>query len=380
MKLVVLGGYGNVGSGVVKLLAPDPQVERITIVGRNEEKGRKILSILGDNPKVDFARLDVEDRTSLVSLLAGGYDMVMNVTLSRYHLPVLQAALEAGVHFMSLGSFRPPQREFDGPFRDKGLIAILGMGSCPGMSNLMAAHGIARLDQAEEVHIRVGTKRHEVYKGFHMTPSGLVGEFIDKPLMYIDGEYRELPALSGKEWYSFPEPFGGKTEGFFALHPEIFALPVSFPQLRTVTYRVGFPQEVLDIVDVLMSIGLASREPVSLKGVEISPLEYLDAACGGFDPLNGYIEETKALQVEIRGRKGGQPRSYLYTYFGSSVKAMRMIASSYWVSVPAVVALKEYLNKYSERTGAYTPEQLFDPEPIMREVERQGLIIQEEER
>jgi saccharopine dehydrogenase-like NADP-dependent oxidoreductase len=292
----------------------------------------------------------------------------------------MQAALEAGVHFMSLGSFRPPQLAYRQQFIDNGLIAILGMGSCPGMSNLMAAHGIRKLDEAQEVHIRVGTKRHEVFKGFHMTPSGLVAEFIDKPLMYIDGEYRELPALSGKEWYSFPEPFGDKTEGFFARHPEVFALPVSFPQLKTVTYRVGFPQEVLEIIDVLKNIGLASREPVKIKGVEISPLDFLNAACGGFDPLNSYIEETKALQVEVKGLKDKKACSYIYTLFGSSVKEKRMIGSSYWVSVPAVVALKEYLSRYSTKSGAYTPEQLFEPDTIMEEVRKQGIIIIEEER
>lgn len=378
MRIIILGGYGNVGSGVVKLLSPDPLFEKVTIVGRNPAKGKKMLSILGNNPKVDFKCLDIEDEPALVALLRD-YDLVMNVSLSQYHLPVLQAALEAGIHFMSLGSFRPPQLEFHQRFMDKGLTAILGMGSCPGMSNLMAAHGIGKLDEAHEVHIRVGTKRHEVYKGFHMTPSGLIGEFIDKPLMYIDGEYCELPALSGKEWYSFPEPFGGKTEGFFALHPEIFALPVSYPQLKTVTYRVGFPDEVLQIVDVLMSIGLASSETVRIKGVEISPLDFLNAACGGFDPLNSYIEETKALQVEVKGLKDKKDCTRVYTLFGSSVKEKRMIGSSYWVSVPAVVALKEFLDKYRQKSGAYTPEQLFDPDPIMQQVQNQGLIILEEE-
>jgi saccharopine dehydrogenase-like NADP-dependent oxidoreductase len=379
MKIVVLGGYGNVGSGVVKLLTRDPLFERITIVGRNPAKGEKILEIVGNDPKVGFECLDIEQGERLAGLLSG-YDMVMNVSMSKYHIPVLEAAEKAGVHFMSLGSFRPPQLEFDQGFKDKGLIAILGMGSCPGMSNLMAAHGIRRLDEAEEVHIRVGTKRHEVYKGFHMTPSGLVSEFIDKPLMYIDGEYKELPALSGREWYSFPEPFGGKTEGFFALHPEIFALPVSYPQLKTVTYRVGFPDEVWQIIDVLQSIGLARKDPIRVKGVDISPLEYLDAASGGFDPLGMYIEETKALQVEVRGKKDGKARSYVYTLLGSSNKKKKMIGSSFWVSVPAVIALKEYLDTYRDRTGTFTPERLFDPGPIMNKVREQGILIEEEER
>ena len=65
---------------------------------------------------------------------------------------------------------------------------------------------------------------------------------------------------------------------------------------------------------------------------------------------------------------------------GSSNKEKRMIASSYWVSVPAVVALKEYMSEHKGRTGAYTPEGLFDPNTIMAKVREQGIIIIEEER
>ena len=114
-----------------------------------------------------------------------------------------------------------------------------------------------------------------------MAPSRLVGEFIVKPQMYIDGEYRELPALSGKEWYSFPEPFGDKTEGFFALHSEIFALSASYPQLRTVTYRVGFPKEVWEIVNVLMSIGNAGFVYLSIYSMSFSFVHSLTLSCSG---------------------------------------------------------------------------------------------------
>src|SRR5206468_2482054 len=66
----------------------------------------------------------------------------VNTAAYRVNIEAMRAALSAGAHYVDLGGLFHVTREqlaLDGEFRAAGLVAVLGMGSTPGKTNVMAA-------------------------------------------------------------------------------------------------------------------------------------------------------------------------------------------------------------------------------------------------
>src|SRR5205814_7319307 len=72
----------------------------------------------------------------------------------RLNLPVMEAALAAGCHYADLGGlFHTTRRQLElgDRFRDAGLAAVLGIGSAPGLTNVLARAGADALDDVTSI-------------------------------------------------------------------------------------------------------------------------------------------------------------------------------------------------------------------------------------
>ena len=377
MKMVIAGGYGNVGRAIAMNLLKQGDVSGIIIAGRHPEKGEELLRSLGD-PRASFVSLDVGREKEMLSLL-DGVDVLVNATSHEQNLHLMNCALRAGTHYLDLGGMfhiTKRQLDLDGRFREAGLTAVLCMGACPGLSNVLAARGAERLDQTQEVHIRVGSRRGTDFEGFNLSPRTLLDEFTKSPVIYANGQYEELPPLSGWGKHLLPQPVG-EVEGFYALHSEVLTVPMSIPGVRKVTYWVAFPPAVMGMMKTLISLGLTSQEPITIKGVDLSPREFLHRVFGTIRTVSGYVQEFKALEVEVRGTKAGRPTATRFDVVVESNPAWKQTASAYWTAIPASIAvLMLGRGKIAER-GVLAPDKAVSPKEFLAEVERMGVAIQE---
>ena len=77
--------------------------------------------------------------------------MLVNSASYRVNLDAMRACLEAGCHYIDLGGLywlTGQQLELHDEFERAGLLALLGMGSSPGKTNVMARQGGARARHA----------------------------------------------------------------------------------------------------------------------------------------------------------------------------------------------------------------------------------------
>src|SRR3970282_1113215 len=93
-----------------------------------------------------------------------GSEVVVNTTLPKYNLTIMQAALEAGANSLDVAATGP--REPGGPpgileqldmheaFKSAGRTAIVSMGLDPGISNVMARQAASRLDAVTATRTR----------------------------------------------------------------------------------------------------------------------------------------------------------------------------------------------------------------------------------
>ena len=101
MKILAIGGSGGMGRFAVDAAQHFNAVERIEVADLNEASAQNFAAQL--NNKVDAIGLDVSDDAALRKAMADA-DLVMNTCgpFYRYGLPVLQAAIESGCHYVDI--------------------------------------------------------------------------------------------------------------------------------------------------------------------------------------------------------------------------------------------------------------------------------------
>jgi saccharopine dehydrogenase-like NADP-dependent oxidoreductase len=172
---VLLVGLGTVGEAVARLSAGKPWLEQMVLADQDIERARQLASEIGDSSSHPTAQIDASD-TSAVEALARQYgvDLVMNAVDPRFVMPVFLGALAAGAHYMDTAvsvsephptePYSKPGRmlgdeqfAMDAEWRDRGKLALLGVGISPGLVQVFAAHAAKHLfDEIHDINIRAG--------------------------------------------------------------------------------------------------------------------------------------------------------------------------------------------------------------------------------
>ena len=260
----------------------------ISVVGATGTIGRNVTAFLeswgAEVARRDFRlegaeHVDARDPASLSAALEGA-DVVVNAADYRLNLDVMRGALGAGAHYVDLGGLfhvTREQLELDDEFRDAGLTAVLGLGSAPGKTNLLAAAAARRLG-SEPVSMEIWAATRDPAAAGHPFPAPysvqtLRDELQMRPVVVRDGVLEEVDPLSGAASRDFPEPVG-RAEGIFTLHSELATLPVSLPTLREASFRLclspGLLEKLLALEDgELPEPYTQSPESVAVHEVEL---------------------------------------------------------------------------------------------------------------
>ncbi len=224
--------------------------------------------------------VDARDRESLGRALEGA-TVVVNCADYRLNLDVMAGALAVGAHYVDLGGLfhvTRQQLELDAAFRSAGLTAILGMGSAPGKTNLLAGAAVERLG-AEPVSMEIWAATRDPAAAGHPFPAPysvqtLRDELQMRPVVVVDGEAIEVEPLSGEAEREFPEPVG-RAKGIYTLHSELATLPVTYPSLREASFRLclspGLLEKLLALEEgELPEPYVQSAESVAVHEVELA--------------------------------------------------------------------------------------------------------------
>ena len=242
MKIMVLGGSGNMGQEVVRTLLLDKGlVERVTVADINLDAARRFVERLG-NSRAAALRVDVTDQQQSVEAMKE-HDLVLNSVgpFYRYVVPVARAAIEARVNYMDICDDVEPTIELlqlDRFARNAGIFILVGMGASPGMTNLRAKALAEQMDEVEEIVTAwvVGEETEEdgkLSEGLaaieHMLHA-ITGAIVT----FHEGRRMRIPAFREGLRLSFSEPLGPYT-CYHVAHPEVVTLPYVIPGVRTVS-------------------------------------------------------------------------------------------------------------------------------------------------
>lgn len=392
MKVLVLGGYGVQGSVICTDLAKSPEVSEIICAGRKLENAKRLVDWL-NSEKVSAQRVDVSKTDDLRKALTE-VDVVVNSTLPRFNLKIMDEALQAGAHYVDLASGPPYENiskelELSDKWKDAGLTALINTGISPGITNVLAKNATEQLDRVNEIIIRFYAKFKAKESISRWSPETMWMDMAEEPTVFENGKLKKVPPFSGKEVYKFPDPYGPQTVVWHA-HEEVHTLPRFIGKgLRFLDFKYPYDP----VTDAVVQLGLVSDKPIEVNGTKVVPRRVLFALTPHTLPMDEMaskieagvvIESSGCVVVEVRGEKKGEKTiCTLYVPFPSIREAHERIPgathTSYVTGVPAAIFTK-MLGRGDIKTKGVIPPECLEPEArkkFLAELDKKGIIAHE---
>ena len=375
MKVAVLGGGGGVGSGAVEALVKEKEVERIVIGDINEKAGRSVLERFPCD-HAEFQRVDMSRAENILPVIRG-VDVVANCGWYYHNLEVMEACLQAKAHYVDAGglfhlTFK--QRALHDRFKKAGIVAALGYGIAPGITNLAASYCAKRLDKVSSVLIRIALFPEDTkfWEYFYALPTVLDELFMDAPV-FEGGQLKMVPPLSRSAKVVFPEPVG-EVMLYDTIHSELATLPTSFGDkgVQEVRFQLSWAPIKVEVSKILMDLGFSDDRALECHGGRISPRDFLPLVAEA-QGVTGFVSRDLAIRIEVHGSKGKKPTHYVIGRTGIP-PGLSVNLTGLSVAVGALL-----IGRGKMASSGVVPSELsVDPELFMRELKARGLEFTEE--
>jgi lysine 6-dehydrogenase len=359
------------GSTAAVLLARHDDVE-LLVLDVDRTRAEKVIGHIG---RGEAHEIDITGGRLADDLRNSGAATVAACIPYRLNVSVMEAALEAGCHYADLGGLFHTtlrQLELDARFRDAGLSAVLGIGSAPGLTNLLAKRGADRLDEAHSIDLLDGAV--EPGGGFALPYSAetVLDEFTMTAMVFEDGIMKEVPAASGAIRYAFPDPIG-EQEAFYTLHSEPATLSKTIPGVRDVRWRLALPIKIAEGFRLLVQVGLASEEPETVGGATVVPRDLLIKLLNRLPASAEAPHDVECLDVRVEGIKDGAPATVFEramfhpTHDGLS-------AGSFGTAIP-IATMARWQAAGRVGPGVHPPELAVPVEEFLVALEAEGVVL-----
>ncbi|MEV7725391.1 saccharopine dehydrogenase C-terminal domain-containing protein [Streptomyces sp. NPDC087917] len=389
---VLLVGAGGVGSAITKIAARRDFFDHFVVADYDPARARAAVAALGDEERrFSACAVDASDEEAVTRLLTErGCDVLMNATDPRFVMPLFNAALAAGSHYldMAMSLSRPhpddPHRacgvklgdeqfERAAQWEESGRLALVGMGVEPGLSDVFARYAADELfDEIEEIGIRDGAnltvEGHDFAPSFNIWTT--IEECLNPPVVYERerGWFTTEP-FSEPEVFDFPEGIG-PVECVNVEHEEVLLVP-RWVGARRVTFKYGLGDDFIGKLKTLHALGLDSTVPVTVRGedgpVRVSPRDVVAACLPDPATLGERMTGKTCAGTWVTGTKDGRPREvYLYHVVDSqwSMREYGSQAVVWQTAVNPVVALELLATGVWSGAGVLGPEAL-PPRPFL---------------
>jgi len=388
MSRVLIIGAGGVGGVVAHKCANDRDTfSEVVLASRTlsrcETIQRQVRELRGC--EIEIAQVNADDVAQTVALIKRVQPaLLINVALPYQDLPLMDACLEAGVDYLDTANYEPPdeakfeyrwQWAYQERFQARGIMALLGSGFDPGVTNVFCAYAQKKLfDEIDSIDIldcNGGDHGHPFATNFN--PEINIREITQRGRYWENGEWVEIEPMSQSRTFDFPEV--GERKAYLLYHEELESLVRHIDGLKRIRFWMTFGDEYLTHLRVLQNVGMTSIAPIEYEGREIVPLQFLKALLPDPSTLGENYTGKTSIGCLIEGRKNGERRKvFIYNVCDheESWKEVRAQAVSYTTGVPTMVGAKMMLTDQWRGSGVFNVEQL-DPEPFLEELAVRGL-------
>ena len=392
---VLLIGVGTVGEAIARISAQSDWCEAMILADYDLTRARTLADSLGDPERFPAIQLDARDAATVAEAArAHRADLVMNAVDPQFVMPIFRGALEADAHYMDMAcslSKPHPDRPFELPgvklgdeqfamddaWKARGKLALVGMGMDPGLTDVFAAHAAKHsFDEVHEVHVRDGGDLE--IPGYAFAPVfsiwTTIEECLNPPVIWDGDGWRTTEPFSAPERFPFPEGIG-PVECVNVEHEEVLLVPRWIPGVKMVTFKYALGADFIEKLKFLHDIGLDRVQPVSVRGVEVSPRDVVAAVVPDPITMGDKMVGRAIVGTWVIGRKDGKPREVFLYQMADAQETLRTTGSQvvgWQTGFNPVLAMELLATGKWSGAGVLGPE-AFDPDPYLALMDRYGI-------
>ena len=369
--ILILGGYGQTGRLLAHYLLDETDC-RLILAGRRPERGAALAAALNTRAgqeRVTTTQADAADPAGLARVLTGVDLVLVAASTAAHGETVARAALAAGCDYLDIqyAAAKVAMLKRLAPEIERaGRCFITDGGFHPGLPAALVRHAATHFDRLERAN--VGSVIAIDWAALDLGPetkTEFVTEFMEfDSRVFRDGRWQKLGLASMVRplMLEFGPPFGRRACIAMTLG-EMDALPELIPSLRETGFYVGGFNWFSDwFISPLVMVGLklAPRRLLS----PLARLQFWSMARFARPPYG------TVLQLAATGRRNGAPHTLTLRLAHDDGYAM--------TAIPVVACVRQWLAG-PRRPGLWFQGQYVEPEALLRDMARLGVIITTEE-
>ncbi len=329
--------------------------------------------------KSGYVYIDLRDMQTLRdALTANSVEVVANCAMDDYNLEVTKLALELGLNYLDLDAMIPmmeEQEKLSDDFKAKGLTAILGMGSTPGINNVMINHVTPRFDTIHTVDLGFAWDSNMEVFIPPFSIDAIMYEFAEPAFIYRNGEYVKVwpkdPTGIDHEYRDI-----GKQKTRYTEHTEHHSL-VNFLKdkgIKNVAVYSSFPEHSHRVIQTLLDTGFLNKEPITVDGQSVVPLQAAIDILRQIKLPEGYTEREN-LWVKVYGEKDGKEHMEEMDCMAYTLPGWEDATCNIDTGFPMAIGAMMIKNGEIEKKGVFAPEAIVPPEPFFKHLSDHQLPV-----
>jgi len=388
MSNILVIGAGGVSSVTIHKMAMLPKIfTKITLASRTLKKCIDIQINIKEkyNININVVELNADNVDATVEIIKQTNPfVVLNLALPYQDLNIMDACLITDTHYIDTANYEPIdeakfeyswQWNYKEKFEKKGLMALLGAGFDPGVTNVYTAytkkHLLDNIASLDILDCNDGDHGYPFATNFN--PEINIREVTAASKHWENNKWEIGPALTNKVSFNFPEI--GSKNMYLMYHEELESLTKHFPEIKKARFWMTFGDSYLKHIEVLQNIGMTSINPVNHKGINIIPLQFLKTILPDPGSLGKSTKGKTCIGTIITGQKKNKEKTF-YTFnicdHEECYNEVGSQAVSYTTGVPAMIGAMLMIQKIWFKPGVWNVEQ-FDPDPFMDLLNKYGL-------
>jgi len=355
VEVAVLGAAGTIAGAIVRDLAESDEVSGLRLLDLDAGRAGEVAERHGAG-KARAQAVDARAPGALAAALES-CEVLVNSASYRINLEAMDAAVDAGCHYIDLGGLywmTARQLERNERFAQADRLALLGMGSSPGKTNVMAVAAARALggERLDEAHVSAAgrdpapTREGELRLPYALAT--LLDELRMNPVVVAGGRAVEVEPMSSGGEVGFPAPIG-PSPTINTLHSELLTFPTSFG-CREASFRLSLAPA---LEEKLAELARADDEQVQAAAATVA------------------LPSDQTLSAHVVQARVGDRRA--------TVSALTVPAADWGLgggvvstAAPAAAAVRLLARGRIDARGALPPELCVDPDDLFVDLERRG--------
>jgi saccharopine dehydrogenase (NAD+, L-lysine-forming) len=274
--------------------------------------------------------------------------------------------------------------EMKNRFKEAGLLAIIGIGGTPGLTNVCAAWAAERLDEIESIDIYCACDDwSSSNKAFEVTYAieTIMDEFYMKPVQFLDGKFVEVEPRGGGGIVQYPQPIGDMYS-YYIMHSEIATIPHVYQDkgIKRCTFRIGFPEKIKNTLEFLHGLGFSRSDEVEIQGaggLKAKPVKMLKTMMD-LQPSgpNAVVNDCDIIKTVVVGSRNGKHIEYTLEAVCRVTKEWPdLLGAQVYIGGAPAWAVELMRTDVIKGEGVFAPEEIIPPEPFFKEAAKREIYV-----